>query len=72
MRKYILNKNTNSLFKKYLGILRFFSENNSKTDNFSYLKVNDLKNFGKKFNDEEVKKYLDPFGFLNSNECILY
>ena len=43
----------------------------SNDDKVSYVKVNmnDIKNFGKKFSDEEKKKYLDPFGFLNSNEC---
>ena len=49
---------------------RMFAEDNkSKNESISFVKVNDIKQFGKKFNDEEVKKYLDPFGFLNSSEC---
>jgi hypothetical protein len=35
---------------------------------FVKLGVNDIKGFGRKFNEEEVKKYLDPFGFLAPNE----
>lgn len=32
------------------------------------MKTNDIKNFGRQFSDEEVKKYLDPFGFLEPNK----
>jgi len=44
--------------------------NKHPTADISFVKlgVNDIKGFGKKFNEEEVKKYLDPFGFLGPNE----
>ena len=32
----------------------------------------DVKAFGKKFSEEELKKYLDPYGFLNSTKGIIF
>jgi hypothetical protein len=70
MRKLItLNRNRFSLNFSVMRLANFSTK--SQDDKVSYVKVNmnDIKNFGKKFSDEEKKKYLDPFGFLNSNEC---
>jgi hypothetical protein len=79
MKMNLLIKSNKSFFRARLHILnqfqrnikRMFIENNKNSnENISIVKVNDIKQFGKKFNDEEVKKYLDPFGFLNTSECI--
>jgi hypothetical protein len=35
----------------------------------SFVNVKDIKGFGKKFTDDEVKKFLDPYGFLSPNQC---
>jgi hypothetical protein len=70
MRKLItLNRIRFSLNFSVMRLANFSTK--SQDDKVSYVKVNmnDIKNFGKKFSDEEKKKYLDPFGFLNSNEC---
>jgi hypothetical protein len=48
-------------------IIKKFSEKNS---NIEIIKVGDVKNFGKKFSKEEVEKYLDPFGFLDTNDYV--
>ena len=32
--------------------------------------IKDVKSFGRKFSEEELKKYLDPYGFLNSTKGI--
>ncbi len=61
--------NSNKLIKSRKIIsLKLFSTDNTNT-NINFVKVEDIKSFGKKFNDDEMKKYLDPFGFLASNEC---
>ncbi len=79
MKIKLLIKSNKSILRERLDILnqfqrnikRMFIENNKNSnENISFVKVNDIKQFGKKFNDEDVKKYLDPFGFLNTNECI--
>jgi hypothetical protein len=60
-KKIVLNNLTN---------LKYFSTK-PEDDKVAYVKVNmnDIKNFGKKFSNAEKEKYMDPFGFLNSNEC---
>jgi hypothetical protein len=70
MKNIINQKNLNFMLNFSIKRLAKFSTK-SNDDKVSYVKVNmnDIKNFGKKFSDEEKKKYLDPFGFLNSNEC---
>lgn len=56
-------------FKKFKSLhvfnVKFFSE---KGENIKFVKVDDIKNFGRKFSEDEMKKYLDPFGFLAPNE----
>lgn len=52
-------------------IIRNFSENIKNTESkIDIIKVGDVKNFGKKFSKEEVQKYLDPFGFLDTNDYV--
>ena len=53
-----LHKNTKRVYK-------FFSKIEIK-------KVGDVKNIGKVFSKEEVEKYLDPFGFLDTNQYVNY
>lgn len=43
----------------------------SNDPNIKFNNVKDVKSFGRKFSDEELKKYLDPYGFLNSTKGIL-
>lgn len=67
LKKVLINKNLK--FCNYF--LKFtFSNTNKNDNNASYVKANDIKGFGKKFTDDEVKTYLDPFGFLGPNECM--
>ena len=37
-------------------------------DKLKFNNVKDVKAFGRKFSDDELKKYLDPYGFLNSTK----
>jgi hypothetical protein len=46
-----------------------FTSNEKQEESIKFVKLDNLKGFGKKFSDEEMKKYLDPFGFLTPNEC---
>jgi hypothetical protein len=62
---FVSNKKLN-LIK---NIFKFNFSNTNNDNKVSYVKVNDLKGFGKKFSEDEVQKYLDPFGFLGPNEC---
>ena len=39
---------------------------------FVKINTNDIKNFGKKFSDDDKKKFMDPFGFLSSTDCNLF
>jgi len=54
--------------KSIINISKYFFCNENKNDNIKFNNVKDVKAFGRKFSDEELKKYLDPYGFLNSTK----
>jgi hypothetical protein len=69
MKKFISHsKRSTKQNKSLINISKFFfcKENNS--DKIKFNNVKDVKAFGRKFSDEELKKYLDPYGFLNSTK----
>lgn len=45
---------------------------NEKDNQIVFNNVKDVKAFGRKFSEEELKKYLDPYGFLNSTKGIIF
>ncbi len=51
---------------------KFFSDKTEKKFNIEIKKVGDVKNMGKVFSKDEVEKYLDPFGFLDTNQYVNY
>ena len=54
--------------KALINMTKFFFCKDNKNDKLKFNNVKDVKAFGRKFSDEELKKYLDPYGFLNSTK----
>lgn len=62
------NNNSNSNIKSDVKLSE--KSNDVSKENIKIIKLNpdSLKQFSKKFTEDEVKKYLDPYGFVNSTE----
>jgi hypothetical protein len=66
-------RNANSYIVRPICFNDNFSFCTKTNDNkIKFNNVTDVKSFGRKFSDEELKKYLDPYGFLNSTKGIYW
>ncbi len=68
-----LSKRRENISKRlrFISFQKFQFTDNNNSNKVKYVNVNDVKSFGKKFSEEEMKKYLDPYGFLNSTKGII-
>jgi hypothetical protein len=69
MKKFIpFSKRSIKPDESFINIPKFLFCKENNNDKIKFNNVKDVKAFGRKFSDEELKKYLDPYGFLNSTK----